>query len=267
MALLVQNGSRFSLLVLLATALALFAGCASLDPTSVEESRRIVKSARGDGRIDASRSIDMQEAERHLQLAEKALDSGRFQDEVDHQAYLAAGHAKIAKANAAANTADRTASNLLNQARRQATDTRQVVELAVERARALQATQTERGIVLTLGGVLFGFDSAELKPEAARSAARVAGFLIALGDRNVLVEGHTDSKGTEEYNVELSLRRAESVRASLIEDGVAPDRIVSEGFGPAFPIASNDDEAGRAKNRRVEVIILEPGRTAADSRR
>ena len=137
----------------------------------------------------------------------------------------------------------------------------------MRRASALDAEQTERGLVLTLGGVLFGFDSAELKPEAELSLARIAGFLIAAEDREVLVEGFTDNVGTEEYNLELSKQRAEAVTATLVENRVAPSRILAAGFGPAYSVASNDEDEGRALNRRVEIIILDPGLSAAQARR
>jgi len=84
-----------------------------------------------------------------------------------------------------------------------------------------------------------------------------------LDDRNVLIEGHTDNVGSDKYNLELSGRRADSVRNALVELDIDASRIQSAGLGSSIPVASNDDDAGRAKNRRVEIIILDPGMRAA----
>jgi outer membrane protein OmpA-like peptidoglycan-associated protein len=141
------------------------------------------------------------------------------------------------------------------------------VEVAIQNARNIDARQTERGLVLTLGGVLFDFDSADLTADAQLSVARVAGFLIALSNRNAVVEGHADNTGRADYNLELSKRRAESISAALVESGVEADRLAAEGYGSSFPVASNDTAEGREKNRRVEIVILKPGLSAAEARR
>ena len=137
--------------------------------------------------------------------------------------------------------------------------TREMAERA-ERLQAqiaeLEARPTDRGLVLTLGSdVLFDFDRAELKPGAERTVQRIAEFLGEYGERQVLVEGFTDSVGERAYNMDLSLRRANAVRDALVERGVDPERIRVRGYGPDHPVADNDSEAGRQLNRRVEVII------------
>jgi outer membrane protein OmpA-like peptidoglycan-associated protein len=120
----------------------------------------------------------------------------------------------------------------------------------------LQAQPSDRGLVLTLGSdVLFDFDSATLRAGAQRSIQRIAEFLGEYDDREVLVEGFTDSTGSREYNLDLSERRANAVRSALVEQGVEESRIRTRGFGPDFPVASNDSEAGKQLNRRVEVVI------------
>lgn len=123
----------------------------------------------------------------------------------------------------------------------------------------LKAQQTERGIVLTLGDVLFATGKAELSPDANRSVDKLAEFLKKYPKRDVLIEGHTDSVGTDDYNLTLSRKRADSVKYKLMGDGVEAGRITTKGYGERFPLASNDTKAGKAQNRRVEVIILNEG--------
>ena len=123
----------------------------------------------------------------------------------------------------------------------------------------LKAKQTERGIVLTIGDVLFATGKADLSSDALRSVDKLADFLQKYPNRNVLIEGHTDSVGSEEYNLTLSERRADSVKESLTSRGIPEGRIATKGYGKKYPVASNDTAAGKQQNRRVEVIILNEG--------
>lgn len=123
----------------------------------------------------------------------------------------------------------------------------------------LKAQQTERGIVLTIGDVLFATGKADLSPDANQSVAKLAEFLKKSPNRNVLIEGHTDSVGKDDSNLALSQKRADSVKARLVGDGIAPARITTVGYGKKFPVASNDTKAGKAQNRRVDVVILNEG--------
>ena len=124
---------------------------------------------------------------------------------------------------------------------------------------ALKAKKSERGIVLTLGDILFETGKAELMPGAARTIDQLAEFLQKHSGRNVLIEGHTDSVGGETYNLGLSQRRADAVKTALIARGILPDRIMTKGYGEQYPIAGNATAAGRQENRRVEIIILDEG--------
>jgi outer membrane protein OmpA-like peptidoglycan-associated protein len=119
----------------------------------------------------------------------------------------------------------------------------------------LQAKQTERGLVLTLGDVLFDTGQATLKPGAANTIDRLAQFMSDYGERQVMIEGHTDSRGEEEYNIDLSARRAMAVRAALLERSIEPQRIRTVGLGESYPVASNDTPGGMQQNRRVEIVI------------
>jgi OmpA-OmpF porin, OOP family len=124
----------------------------------------------------------------------------------------------------------------------------------------LWADRTDRGLVVTLtDDVLFDVDQAELKPGGMQRLARVSEFLRQNPDRNVLIEGHTDSTAPDAYNLALSQRRANAVEDFLITQGVDPTRISATGYGEQLPIATNDTAAGRQANRRVEIVVLNAG--------
>jgi outer membrane protein OmpA-like peptidoglycan-associated protein len=119
----------------------------------------------------------------------------------------------------------------------------------------LQAMKTERGIVLTLGDVLFSTGKTELLPGAMTTIEKLASFLAEYPDKTVLVEGHTDNVGSDAYNQDLSERRAISVKNALMQAGVDGARIDTIGLGETQPITDNSTSAGRLKNRRVEIVI------------
>ncbi|MFH2043665.1 MAG: OmpA family protein [Pseudomonadota bacterium] len=119
----------------------------------------------------------------------------------------------------------------------------------------LQAKQTDRGIVLTLGDVLFANNKANLQPGAMRTIDQLAEFLKKHTERMVTIEGHTDSRGSDTYNLGLSQRRADAVRDALVASGIEQARIQTIGKGEVYPVAGNDTSVGRQQNRRVEIII------------
>ena len=121
-----------------------------------------------------------------------------------------------------------------------------------------QAKGTDRGLVLTLGDVLFTSGRADLKAGAANNLNRLVAFLNRYPSRTALIEGHTDSVGTQGFNQGLSERRAQAVQAYLREQGIDAARLDAVGKGEAGPVAGNDSAAGRQQNRRVEVIINDP---------
>lgn len=123
--------------------------------------------------------------------------------------------------------------------------------------REMEALQTERGLIVTLGDVLFAFNRAELTPQAAPRLDKLAGFLRQFPDRRLLIEGYTDSVGSDAYNVELSQRRAQAVREALVQRGVESQRITTMGYGKSYPVADNASPEGRAMNRRVEIVIAD----------
>jgi outer membrane protein OmpA-like peptidoglycan-associated protein len=119
----------------------------------------------------------------------------------------------------------------------------------------LQATKSERGLVITLGDVLFDTNKSELRSGARYTIDKLAAFLAEYPTRNVQIEGFTDSTGSKEYNQRLSERRAEAVRNVLTAQGIDSRRLMTRGYGVEFPVASNETAEGRQRNRRVEVII------------
>lgn len=123
----------------------------------------------------------------------------------------------------------------------------------------LNAKQTERGLVVTLGDILFETGKSQLKANSTERLYKLTSFLKTYPDRTLMIEGHTDNVGGDDSNILLSQKRAESVRMFLLEQGVNSARLSAIGKGENFPVASNESDSGRALNRRVEVIIANSG--------
>lgn len=121
----------------------------------------------------------------------------------------------------------------------------------------LQLRQTESGVVVTLGDVLFETGQTELRADAVSSLTEVVDLLQSEPGKKIRIEGHTDGVGEASANLKLSQQRADSVLATLVDLGVDASRVTVVGMGEDFPIASNDSEEGRSKNRRVDVILLD----------
>ncbi len=123
--------------------------------------------------------------------------------------------------------------------------------------REIEGQQTERGLLVTLGDVLFAFNKSDLTPQAAPRLDKLAGFLRQFPDRRLLIEGYTDSVGGDAYNMDLSQRRAQAVQSALVQRGVEASRITARGYGKSYPVADNNTAEGRAMNRRVEIVIAD----------
>lgn len=205
-------------------------------------------------------------ASNEMDRAEEALDKAALaesDDDMTSLAYigktrtetaLAIAQRKVAKAKLAelSRTKDtaRLAAREVELERAQADTEALRMELA-----ALQAVSTDRGMVMTLGDVLFATGKADLQPGAMNTIDRLAVFLAEYPNKTLLIEGYTDNVGTDNFNQGLSDRRAASVRTALVQAGVSPGRISTIGYGEARPIADNNTAEGRLMNRRVEIVI------------
>ena len=119
-------------------------------------------------------------------------------------------------------------------------------------------TEEARGLIVSLPGILFDFDKAELRPEVESTLTQIAEVLKKYPDIDIMVEGHTDDVGQEQYNQRLSDRRALAVYTYLVSQGIDPSHVTHAGYGETRPVAGNDTPEGRQRNRRVDLVIPDP---------
>lgn len=206
--------------------------------------------------------ILLQKRERELKAARaEAEDARRAAEARARDAETKAREAEQARAQA-----ERARAQAEAEAQARAAEQAKNAALARELAE-LKATQTDRGLVLTVGDVLFATGKADVAAGAQRSIDKLADFLKQNPKRNLLIEGHTDNTGPEDFNLKLSQQRADAVRDALTSRGVASDRITTKGYGPKYPAVGNDSAAGRQQNRRVEVVVLNEGVSAESASR
>jgi outer membrane protein OmpA-like peptidoglycan-associated protein len=120
-----------------------------------------------------------------------------------------------------------------------------------------ETTETARGVIVSLSGILFDVGKATLKPASQLTVAKLAGILMVFPGMNLSIEGFTDSTGSADLNMRLSTDRARAVYEFLMAQGISNARMKYQGFGPENPVAPNDTEANRARNRRVEVVLTQ----------
>ncbi|MDO5056245.1 MAG: OmpA family protein [Lautropia sp.] len=251
----------------------LLAACASTQPNPVvEQARNAVDKASADAEVARRAALELKTAKDSLARADQAWNNDKDKVEAEHQAYLATQQASTATALATARANDAKlqdtrgkADRLRLQARTQQLEAARK-DVASANARAdkaeaelkdLQGQKTDRGLVVTLGDVLFAFGKESLLPASRPRLDKLAQFLRENPDRQLRIEGYTDSIGTAHYNQKLSERRAVTVRDALMRRGIAAERMTAEGYGKDFPVATNATEQGRAMNRRVEIIIAD----------
>lgn len=280
------------------------AGCQTAPPASPELSaaRAAYERARSDPYASRTGGPEIGRAQQALHAAEQAATRQRDAALARHYAYLATQRAEIALAmGRQAQSEEQVQQASLDRERVQLEARTREAELATRNARsaqgdaqayrndaemarrqaalqgerasalerdlqALQAQNTQRGMVVTLSGVLFDTGKASLQPGAQRSVAQLATVLKQYPERRVLIEGFTDNVGPESVNLELSRRRAEAFQRALQDAGVPQVRMETQARGEADPVANNATPAGRQQNRRVEVVFSdEQGQFAAPS--
>jgi len=274
-------------LVPIAAWVGLVAGCASA-PVSypeLDQARAEVAAARSSPDAARYAQLELQKADDLLHSADAAARAHQA-GEVAHEAYLASqtskvalavGADKAAQAHIAQGDAERARIQLAARTREaesataradSATARAETAESAARDAQAgeerfeqelanLQAQKSARGLVITLRDVLFATGRAELQPGAELTLDKLAAALKDAPDRAVDVDGFTDIVGGEEYNLILSQRRAEAVRTALMARGIDSARITVHGYGKDYPVATNETEAGRQLNRRVEIVVAD----------
>ncbi len=271
----------------------------------LEEARSGYHTAQSDPDVTKLAAVELQEAGKALQDAERAHNKGEDKEVVDHLALVAKQRVLIAqetakqktteaevanadierekvrlemrtaeaeaakKKAAAAQAASQQLNEQLTAAKQQAelaqqSSTQKAAELEAVNAKLkqmeselneLNAKKTERGMVITLGDVLFDTNKSQLKAGGIRSLEKLAAFFKEYPERKALIEGFTDSTGSEDHNQQLSEQRANAVRTALVDMGIGSERLSTRGYGESFPVASNDTAAGRQLNRRVEIIL------------
>lgn len=281
-----------STLLMSMSALAILAGCSSMPQNAMlSDAHSHYDNARTDPLITRYAAVELKQAGDTLNKADMALKNDEKDATVNQLAYIAnqqiniaqqtasqkAAEATVADANAMRTKAQLDARTAEAEAAKQKvsqvqqTADQQAATLAAAQAKAesdqaliskqkmqlkeLHAQKTDRGMVITLNDVLFAVNKSELTPGGLRNVQKLAEFLNQYPKTKVLVEGYTDNTGADSYNLELSHRRADSVRSALVAMGINNDRVATQGYGKEYPVASNSSASGRQLNRRVEIIL------------
>jgi outer membrane protein OmpA-like peptidoglycan-associated protein len=202
-----------------------------------------------------AQQMAMQQAQTAAQQAQAAAQQAQIEAQQQAlqraQADAQAAQAEAAAANARA--AQAAAEHSAQQASNQTEEMRE--RLRAQLGQVLQTQETARGLIVNMSDVLFDTGKYTLKPEAREKLAKVSGILLAYPNLKVQVEGYTDNVGGDAYNLTLSQQRGDGVRAYLVSQGVGPDNVTSTGYGMSNPIADNSTAAGRAQNRRVQMVV------------
>ena len=282
-------------------AIAVLVGACSSAPrttTLLDQTRSDYRMAQSNANVASYAPQEMKQASEAMEQADAAASRPDSEEKIDKLAYLAKQKIALTQEAAKQRAAEAAVAiagkqrdqirldqraNEANQAKTSAEQSKLAAQLAqgetIEAQRKTQEAQTraaqleaqlvdlaakktERGMVITLGDVLFATDQARLSAEGMRTAQKLTNVLQQNPERTVLIEGFTDSTGTTAHNQELSERRAGAVRNALQEQGVARERIAVRGYGEAYPVAANDTAQNRQLNRRVEIVLSDnTGRT------
>jgi outer membrane protein OmpA-like peptidoglycan-associated protein len=263
MELIMQKNRYTSLSVLAITAIS---ACTSIPNQSLNEAHNSFNNARNNPDINNLAPLELKDAGDTLNKADTAYSNDEKVETVNHLAYLVSQQVSIAqesakrkKAEAAVNSSAANRTQVQLDARTVEADTANAKvardQVLIAQLKELNAQETERGLMITLGDVLFSTNKAELKAGGVHNLQKLADFLIQYPQYKVSIEGHTDSQGSNEYNQALSERRSNAVKTALIDMTIDHNRLSIRGYGKDFPVASNGNIAGRQLNRRVEIIL------------
>jgi outer membrane protein OmpA-like peptidoglycan-associated protein len=253
-------------------AIAALAACTTVPPdkSSLELARADYTAAQNNPQTVSLASVELKDAGDALQRANLASSKNESAATVDHLSYLARQKVAIAEEAARQKSAEQrvtdanaTRDKIQLEARTKEAGAAQSKAREAELRNAqleaqiteLNAKPSPRGYVITFGDVLFGTSQSTLKTGATRNVEKLVTFLNIYPQRRVLIEGFTDSIGSESSNQALSERRANAVRTALIDAGITRQRIGTRGYGEEYPVAGNDSESGRQLNRRVEIVL------------
>lgn len=266
-------------ILVVATLTAALAACSSVPErnSALDQARSRYVAAQANPQINALAPDELKSAGESLRVAETAMTDGSPTTTVDHLAYMTAQRVVIAQETASSRAsqaittgaaAERDKMRLgmrtaeADSAQRQLAQSQQDVQRSDARISSLEselkelnAKETPRGMVVTLGDVLFRTGQSQLQPASAIDLAKLADFFKRNPERNASIEGHTDSVGNANANYTLSEHRANAVLTALVQLGVPADRLRTQAFGEDNPTASNDNATGRQMNRRVEIVF------------
>jgi len=229
--------------------------------------------ARADAAAESQRRLEAEEARKQAEAAqaeallmkkeaeEAAQEAARQKAEAEKASATALAQQQAAQAAAEQAARDRSAAQAEAEKARQAAAQAEAekgqlrAQLLAQLNSILQTRDSARGLIVNMSDVLFDTGSSTLKPGAREKLAKISGILLAHPGLTLQIEGHTDSVGSDEFNQQLSERRADTVRDFLAEQGVPASSISARGFGKTQPVATNDTAEGRQRNRRVELVV------------
>jgi outer membrane protein OmpA-like peptidoglycan-associated protein len=196
---------------------------------------------------------DLEAEKAKMKDQEARLQAEMQQNQEKFQAEAAAQEAALKAANQ--READLQKELAEERAKAEARQQEAMNKLNELQSQMIQVTKSARGIILSMSDILFDVNKASLKADLKTSLAKVAGILSVYQQFKVSIEGNTDNTGSEEHNMKLSQQRADNVKAFLVEQGIAEDRLTAKGLGMTMPVADNSTKEGRQKNRRVDLVI------------
>ena len=248
------HGHSWKIAVLIGSTLVAAVACGTPAPSaSVTEARQAFQTVTQDPKVNRHASAQLYEAQKANDRLERAIKAGEDEEDLDHLAYLTTRKTEIAR-SAAENGDLQQQMVQLGEKRDQLRLDARNQEIANLR-KELASRETARGLVITLGDVLFQTGKATLAGGATRTLARAAELIQKYPERKVLVEGHTDDVGSDASNKLLSQQRAQAVADALIAEGVASGRLEVHGLGESSPAVPNTNAASRQQNRRVEIVL------------